>query len=113
MVLTKIIGWGLLILGILLIVWILFASYNIFTGKTNPPIVFPVEEEIADSSSGEETLTFNLEQIEKMIENKLGDIFPSELLSKLLNLITWSIFAGILIFAGGQISSLGIKLIKK
>jgi hypothetical protein len=113
MILTKIIGWALLILGILLMVWILFTSYNIFTGRTNPPVVFPVEEEITDSSSEEEILTLSFEQIEKMIENKLGDIFPSEFLSKLLNLIAWSFFAGILIFAGGQISSLGIKLINK
>jgi hypothetical protein len=33
-------------------------------------------------------------------------------LPKLLNLLSWSIFAGILIFAGAQIAGLGIKLIK-
>jgi len=51
--------------------------------------------------------------MEKIVEKKLGEIFLVEFLLKLLNLISWSIFAGILIFAGSQISSLGIKLVKK
>jgi len=107
----KIIGWGLLILGISIIVWTLFTSYNIFTGKTEPVIIFKIEEKEKISFSEREKLS--LEEMEKIVEEKLREIFPTEFLSKLLNLISFSIFVGILIFAGSQISSLGIKLIKK
>lgn len=111
MAIDKIIGWALLVLGIFLIVWPLFTSYNIFTGKIEAPLIFKTGEKEEASLPQKEKLT--LEEMEKTIEEKLGEIFPTEFLPKLLNLISFSIFAGILIFAGGQISNLGIRLIKK
>jgi hypothetical protein len=42
----------------------------------------------------------------------LKEILPAEAITKMLNLIVWSILAGIFIFGGSQISSLGIKLLK-
>jgi len=51
------------------------------------------------------------------MEEQLREMIPVEELveniPRLLNLLSWSIFAGILIFAGAQISSIGVKLIKK
>ena len=49
------------------------------------------------------------EQLKEMIP--ISDLFND--FPKFFNLISWSIFIGILIFAGGKISSLGIKLVKK
>lgn len=48
------------------------------------------------------------ETISKQMEN----IIPQGYISKIMNLSSWSIFVFILIYAGGKISSLGIKLLK-
>ncbi|MBZ9578592.1 hypothetical protein KJA14_01950 [Patescibacteria group bacterium] len=113
MAIEKNIGWGLLVLGIFLIVWPLFTSYNIFTGKTQVPVIFQMEEKNKTSLPEEKKSDLTPEEMEKIVEEKLGEIFPVEFLVKLSNLTSWSVFVGILIFAGSQISGLGIKLIKK
>ncbi len=48
------------------------------------------------------------ETMAKQMEN----IIPQGYISKIMNLSSWSIFVFILIFAGGRISSIGIKLLK-
>ena len=130
MVQTKqIVGWLLLILGVAIIFYSLFSSFNIFTGKTEVPKIFSSsaksyggsaeafgeggksEVQKVGLSSGAGSL--NLEaQMQKIIGEQLKDLIPADTLPKLLNLVVWSIFASILIFGGMQISSLGIKLIK-
>jgi len=110
---TKIFGWLLLIAGIILIIWTLFSTYNIFTGERPVPEIFKV----AEIGKEEEALpkgTFDIQaQMEKMIGEQLKGILPVDTIPRLLNLIVWSMLAGLLIFGGSQISSLGIKLIKK
>jgi hypothetical protein len=39
-------------------------------------------------------------------------MIPIGAVSKVLNLLSWSLFAGILIIAGGVISGIGVKLVK-
>lgn len=101
-------GLFLLLLGLIVIFYSIFSSYNIFTARALPPEIFKVEIE-TPSQKGAGSIEG---QIEEMIGEQLKDILPVGSVSTLLNLISWSIFAGILIFAGAQISSLGIKLIK-
>jgi len=114
---TKIFGWVLLIAGITIIVWSLYSSYNIFTGAKAAPEIFkmPVEEVETPVDKGKiPTTQAELQkELERMIGEQLKGILPVETLPKMLNLIVWSILAGILIFGGAQISNLGIKLIKK
>lgn len=113
----KIFGWSLLILGLAVIFYSLFNSYNIFTGKSQPPTVFKIEEKEKTISPQEETAQGPKETAEKLVEEKVQEqleaMIPKDALPKLLNLVTWSILAGILIFGGTQISGLGINLIKK
>jgi hypothetical protein len=113
----KIFGWILLISGLLIIFYSLFISYNIFTGKSLAPAVFKVEEKeetVLPQKERVQDPRFQLEGLlEEKLQEQLGAIMPADYLPKLLNLISWSIFAGILIFGGSQISSLGIKLLKK
>ena len=110
MVLREIIGYVLLILGLLLIFWTVYSSYNIFTAKTKLPEIFKVTEK----TEGTQELEPQLEkQIAEVMGEQLKNILPIDFLPQLFNLIAWSIFAGISIFAGTQISGLGIKLIKK
>ncbi len=103
---NKIFGWILLVLGLLIIFWTLFSSYNIFTGRSLAPALF--EEELALTAEKE----VDLEDIEKIVEGQLKEIFPVEKINDLLNLIVSSILAGIMIFGGGRVAGIGIKLIK-
>ena len=113
---TKLGGWVLLIAGLLLIVWTLHSSYNIFTGKTAAPEIFKIETEETPVVAQEKFPTAPealQKEMEKMIEEQLKDVLPLDVLSKMLNLAVWSMLAFVLIFGGGQLSILGIKLIKK
>jgi len=124
----KIIGWLLLFVGLIIIFYSLFASYNIFTGNSPGPTVFKMpEKEMVLPQKGEaQALEGQVEEdksssppfatsreMQEMIGEQLKGMLPVDFIPKLLNLLSWSIMAGILIFAGTQISSLGIKLIKK
>jgi len=113
---SKIFGWGLLIAGVIIIGWILYSSYNIFTGKAEIPEIFSSSAEsyggstVASGEGGEMDIQA---EMEKMIGEQLKGLLPTDVLPKILNLAVWSILAFILIFGGSQISGLGIKLIKK
>jgi len=112
----KIFGWVLLIAGLIIIGWTLYSSYNIFTGKTAVPEIFktPKEVEVPAVRGRIPTAPQAIQkELEKMIDEQLKGILPVDTLPKLLNLISWSILAGIFIFGGAQITGLGIKLIKK
>lgn len=106
---TKIIGWGLILGGIVLIVWTLSSSYNIFTGQTDLPEFFEMAEEGQITQKGSQDMQAQMEQI---IGEQLKAILPAGSLTQLLNLLVWSMLAFILIFGGAQITSLGIKLIR-
>lgn len=115
MKLTKILGWVIFFIGLGIIFWAIFNSYNIFTGKSQAPEIFKVEEKEATTPTKGKVPTTPTElqkEMEKMIVEQLKTILPVDTLPKLLNLITWSIFAAILFFGGSQIAGLGIKLIK-
>lgn len=118
MVANKIFGIILLILGLLIILWGLYSSYNIFKGDAVLPQVFRSDEtmleEPSDETNGLQGLSPEAiqENMEDMVENQLAKIFPAGSLLKLLNLVSWSIFAWILIMGGGKIATLGIKLLK-
>ncbi|MGQ9778233.1 MAG: hypothetical protein ACUVQ9_13660 [Thermodesulfobacteriota bacterium] len=113
-----IIGWLTFFAGLAIIVFTLYSSYNIFTGKTPGPEFFKIEEKITSAPTIQKGKTpKSLEEIQQqlgqMISEQLKEIFPVGSLTKILNLIVWSILAGILVFGGSQISGLGIKLLKK
>jgi hypothetical protein len=119
--LQKIIGWLLLLGGLAIIFWTIYSSFNIFTGQVPAPEIFKVEKK--EAALPQKGATQNLEdftnleniknQIGKLIEEKLSGTFSLDFLPKILNLFSWTVFAGILIFAGSKISGLGTKLIKK
>ena len=110
-------GWTLLLVGIAIIFWASYLSYNIFTAKTAVPEVFKMPGETKNlTPSPGKTPANQVElqkEMEKMVGEQLKELIPIETLPKFFNLISWSLFAGLLIFAGSQIASIGIKLIKK
>ena len=117
MALTKIVGWVTFLAGILIILFALYSSYNIFTGKSSVLEFFKIEEKVTQAPPSQKgklpTSPEALQQeIGKMIGEQLKGILPVDTLPKILNLFVWSTLAWILIFGGAQISSLGIKLLK-
>jgi len=111
MVYQKVLGWFLLVLGILIIGWTLLYSYNIFTAQGHLPEFFKAPSEVSDRQAASGTAGAQA-QIEKAISEQLRAFISTDSLYQLLNLGVWSMLAFILILGGSQISSLGIKLIK-
>jgi len=119
MKIPKFVGWFLLIAGIIIISYSLFTSYKIFNGKSSAPIIFETEEEenkvappqqkTQDLKSQQDRLVE--EKMQEQLQEQLKGMMPAGYFPKLLNLIAWSIFAGILILGGAQISQMGIKLL--
>lgn len=105
----KIFGWLLLLVGLVIIFWTFSTSYSIFTGKRAVWEIFKVEEKA--ETEGVKTQDFE-EQMREMVKEQFKEMLPAEFLPRLFNLIVWAIFSGIAIFAGAQISSLGIKLLR-
>lgn len=98
----KILGLVLLFAGIIIIVYSLYYSFNIFTAKITAPEIFKTETAVSPAKGG----------VEEMISQQLKGMIPADSMPQLLNLISWSIFASLLIFGGGQVSGIGIKLLK-
>lgn len=105
----KFLGLALLFGGLFLILYGIYSSYNIFTAKAAAPEIFKIEEKSVLQKGGAQDLQA---QLQGLLQEQLKGILPAASLPTLMNLISWSIFAGILIFGGTQISGLGIKLIK-
>ena len=115
MEIKKIIGWLTFFVGLSIIFFSLYSSFNIFTGKEEPPEVFKPKEKLPVSSEVKmpTTPTEIQKQIQMMIFRQLEEMLPTNVIPTMLNLFIWSMLAGTLIFGGGQIANLGIKLIKK
>lgn len=111
-----IIGWTLLALGVLILLWAGWSSYEIFTGSRPLPELFEnvikqptdqTDETTSPVDSGE-----NLElAIKETLKEQLSNIMPSEFMSKMMNLGSWAILVGILIFVGSKVAIIGIKLL--
>ena len=103
----KIAGLVLLLLGIILICWTLYSSYNVFTGRSEAAEVFSVPAEEASVLPEEMTE-------EQILEEQMRMALPIDAgtLPGMLNLLAWGILAFVLIFGGSQLAGIGIKLMK-
>jgi len=109
---NKIIGIILLILGLLMIFWSVYVSYNIFQGNRQVPKILMPEIDSEIDIAKDSTPTQIDEQIKQTIQEQMANVLPQANIYKLLNLIVWSIFAWIMIIAGAKVSSLGIGMLK-
>ena len=102
---NKIIGYILLIIGVLLIVLPLWQTYGIFTGKAIPAQVFtkPISFKVNQNVSALD--------IQGQIQNALIKILPIDSIDNALNLVTWLLLMWILIYGGGKIAEIGVKLL--
>ena len=111
----KVFGWFLLIIGVLIIFWGIYSSFEIFTAKRSVPEIFkvPTSQEVSIEEKTAKDLQAEMQQqMQQVIREELGKIIPPGFLPKLFNLISWSIFIWILVFAGGKLAWLGIQLLK-
>lgn len=112
--LQKFIGWALLFAGVAIIFWSLYSSYNIFSNKVPAPEIFKIEEEKAVSQKKAQGLEAQMEEkVKEMLGEQFKAILPADSIPKLLNLISWSVLAGILIFGGSQLAGVGIRLLRE
>ncbi len=110
----RIIGWFLVIAGILIIAWVLYASFQIFTAQKNPPQIFTFKTPNAQKSASEPKNVQELTQeaVSSVLQEQLKQILPMDSSIKFFNLTAWSIFAGLVLIGGGQIAGIGTKLLK-
>lgn len=102
----KILGFVLLGVGVAIILYSLSVSYMIFTGSNDAPALF-------SASPGEKSSLQDLQnQLPDILRQQLQGLLPQDLIPEMLNLVAWSVLAGLLIFGGAQIAGLGIKLVK-
>lgn len=108
MIVERILGFFFLLLGVAIIGFALFSSFQVFTAKTAPPQIFSVlDQPVAKTGAGEEG------QIQNLVQEQLKGLIPTNTVPKMLNLSVWSIFLGLLMFGGGQIAGIGARLLKK
>jgi len=114
----KIIGWVFIFVGVLIIMGGVWESYQIFSAQKLAPEIFKFQEKkispvlIEPKKTIEKPEEKISREVRETIQEQLEKMPPSDFVVKLLNLISWSIFATFLIYAGGKISELGIKLLK-
>lgn len=110
----KLIGWALLFAGVAIIFWCLYSSYNIFNNKALLPEIFKIEEKKATPTKKVQGLESQMEEkVKELLGEQFKAILPTDTVPKLLNLISWSILAGILIFGGSQLAGVGIRLLRE
>jgi len=110
--LNKTIGWAIFLIGIFIILFTVYSTYNIFTGEIDVPQL--INFDASQSKPSMESATgFDANQINQMLSEQLGNLLPLDALPKVLNFIVWTMGAGVFIFGGFKISELGIKLIKQ
>lgn len=102
---NKIIGYVLLAIGLLLILLPLWQTYNIFTGSAKPAQVFqkPIALQVNPEVSALD--------VQGQIQNALIKVIPIDFINNCLNLGTWLMLMWILIYGGGKIAEIGVKLL--
>jgi len=107
---TKVFGWGLLFLGLIIIIATLYLSFAYFTGKSKSPELFSMPENASPETKV--NISDPQKMIEKTVQDQIKSIIPDAFINQTFNLIAWTLFALILIFGGSRISFTGIKIIK-
>jgi hypothetical protein len=92
----KIIGYILLALGVVLIVFAIVQMFAVYGGGSSPPNLVTLSDLSLSSDQAGASVT----------------LLKGEQLSQLPNLFFWFMLMSFLMFAGGKIASLGVTMIK-
>lgn len=105
-----IVGWVLLALGVGIILWSAWVSYSIYSGSREAPQIFEAPEAL-DGLSQKEMAGNEQEKMQQAISEQLNQLMPQDSLPKMFNLAVWSMYVFILIFAGGKVATIGVKIL--
>ena len=97
---TKMAGWVLLIVGLILIVLAVYFMFTVFTGATAPPAIFNMKSITMSLPTGEGTPPTDVELV------------PGGAVSRVVNMILWAVLMYFVASAGSRIGGLGVKLIR-
>lgn len=92
----KIIGYILLALGVILIVFAIVQMFAVYSGGSSPPNLVTLSD-----------LSLSTDQAGASVT-----LLKGEQLSQLPNLFFWFVLMSFLMFAGGKIASLGVTMVK-
>ncbi|MDD3386795.1 MAG: hypothetical protein PHU17_02605 [Candidatus Pacebacteria bacterium] len=103
-------GWLLIVFGILIVFWSIQSSYTNFTNQTEFPQVFQIDE---SSIVTEENSSGSVEdKIGSIIGNQVSQMIPQSTVTQLLNMLSWIVFATFLVFAGAKVVGMGADLLR-
>lgn len=92
----KIIGYALLILGVILLLFSVYEMVNVYNGNTPPPNLVSLSDISLPTDQSGTNIT----------------LVQGAQISQLPNLFFWFILMGFVLLAGGKIASLGVSMIK-
>ena len=118
----KAIGYLLLVIGLIVMVFCVVNVLMVFTNKIKPFQIFNVREDQSKSSAG----SLNLNDLVSNLQNEgsvsslnqtlqmpnLNNILPTEVLNKSLNLTTHFFLMSFILSFGGKLAGMGIQLIR-
>jgi hypothetical protein len=109
----RLIGIILIIIGVLIILYALWSSYELFTDKKPAPEIFSVSQKQSAKTdlSGFSLGAINTETIAKELVRGFVTVIPTEYPAVMFNMLSWSVLAFIMIFGGSQLARLGIGLL--
>jgi hypothetical protein len=106
---TKIIGYALLIIGVLIIITSALGVYFVFSGRINAYKVFDLPAITLDLSGLMEAENPNNELPQASLETEL---VKSEILNSPLNLAAHLLFMAFMVNVGFKISTLGVQMLR-
>ena len=109
--LKNFLGLVLILFGISIIGFGLLKSYLIFTNKASPPEIFKYKTIQPENQNF--TPTQEIEKnLQEVLAKNLWNLFPQDFSEKMLNLISWAVFCGILFYGGSKIAHIGVGLLR-
>ena len=93
----KVVGYVLLSMGVGMIFLSVYLMFNVFTGVSSPPIL----------------VNFYDISIPLPVENGNVPIVSGQELSKMAGMVFWYMLMFFVMWSGGKIASIGVKLIKE
>ena len=91
---TKMAGWILLIVGLILIVLTVYSMFTVFTGSIAPPAIFNMKSITIGMPTGEGTPPTEIELI------------PGDQVSKIVNMSLWTVLMLFVASAGSRVGGL-------
>lgn len=105
---TKLFGWIFIVLGLIVIFFTIFETMSYFKAEKEFPQVFVVEKQVSSNTTG--TLD---SMMQGLISDQMSSIIGEGTIEKMFNMLAWSMFAFLMIYAGAKVSDIGFKLVKK